>query len=521
MENPTKNKNTKNGTRDVDEFVTTTVSPNNLNNNTNYNVNNVTYGNYGNNGTRDVDEFVTTTVSPNNNNMTNSTKNTKNTNNVKYGNYGNNGLDDFNEDPNYYLTKVDETIENKNDARAFFNFYDKKKKDIYDTITQSLNNTKILPDLNTLNSNTFFSKNKFNTDIIMIKIQNQLICDNGILNSYIKQSKLDWERLQKIPLYSSKFHKFFKINTYKYGIDDNNSILQYLDNKINYNLFITTVNSIFNYLSIPNTKNYDEKLIEENVEIPYNKSVNNILCGCEKQKDNRYNHCKTIKSIDVNNKKLKVLYKLLPLFQSSFIVIIEALNSYLITLNINTELLPSPSVHYYIDSDNQTFVLLINIYLKLTDFINIPMFKFIQVYPLNVSEFSYGFLYIDNSDNSYSESIIASFFKRTPTFGDRINDIIKQKTKWYSNPKNIKKLSDKDIKTYIDPNIKLNADTHRKNHNVKLDYGATYGGRKILKKYKSKKMTIIVKKVKKSYKKSKTHIHSKNRNRNKSKKLKK
>ena len=367
----------------------------------------------------------------------------------------------FSSDPTTYLDIVNETNPetNKNAERAFFNFYEKPdiQKLIYDTINADRTGTVNLPEINSSNNNLFTICNEdsfLNKTSFAVKSRNEIICTAGknTIQGFIEQMKVDWKRISDLrPLYSSKFNTFFSIKEKTY-------ITKQEDN---YSEFLTIVNSIFKYLltepqlqetvleetDVARIDFMSEQLIKAELDID-DTLLGNVQCKCRlfssESGKQLTRGCNTftnlIKSGSVTEKVGNVLYKLLPWFQSADVTIVKAFIDYFDNVsnckydkirkstNVGIENFTYNDSYYYIDEKNKTLVTMFKLYLNITTPdrpMLIPIYNIIHVYPENVSQFSYMFLFIDNE--APSNVGVEGYFSGFDHYA-----FIEKKIKWYT-----------------------------------------------------------------------------------------
>jgi hypothetical protein len=428
--------------------------------------------------------------------------------------------EEFSEKPETYMNVVNEIEKNKNMERAAYKFYENPdiQKDIYSTIEADRSKKINLLEINSGNVKKVFNicheESIFNKPNFSLKYKNEIICEseNNTINGYITQIKKDWNRISDLrPFYSSKYDKFFSIK----------SDLRYISTKNNYNEYLTIVNSIFNYfLREPQeaseegeeefviVDNNGEKLVKENIQVD-NNTIGNISCGCSiKTVENRketYN-CKTFNRFTELSEKVKgILYKLLFVFQSSDVTIVNAINEYYNNITkckyttiqqsnkVRIEAFTYNDSYYYIDYKNKSLVSMftINLYITTIDGrpIYIPIYKVIHVYPEMTSEKSYVFFYIENDPPSNVNTSSGMFS------GFDYYKFIDEKIKWYiSKPAESftgLTYNGQDLQDYI----KAQAELHKAKSGGKKS-------RKIKKSMKGKKKTKKSMKGKKKTKKS-------------------
>lgn len=432
----------------------------------------------------------------------------------------------FSSDPKTYLGVVDEANPetNKNSERAFFNLYEKPEiqKLIYDTINADRTGTQQLPEINSSNNNNLFTicnEDSFlNKTSFAVKSRNEIICTAGknTIQGFLEQMKVDWKRISDLrPLYSSKFNTFFSIKE-----------KTYITNQDNYSEFLTIVNSIFKYLltepqlqetileeaDVARIDFMSEQLINEKAELDIDDTLlGNVQCKCRlfsseggKQLTRGCNtFTNLIKGGSITEKVGNVLYKLLPWFQSADVTIVNAFINYINNVsnckydkirkstNVDIRNFTYNDSYYYIDEKNKTLVTMFKLYLNIITPdrpMLIPIYNVIHVYPENVSQFSYMFLFIDNESpsNVGVEGYFSGFDHYT---------FIEKKIKWYTaKPDNMFtgfNYTGEDLKEYK----REQANQHRTIHAGLVV--AKLGGRKV------RKATKIVKKSRKVSKKGK------------------
>lgn len=349
--------------------------------------------------------------------------------------------DDFKlgENPFEYLDIVDEEAEglNKDAERAVFNFYESPEiqKTIYDTIAEDIRNPNN-PDILILDSDNisqlftgcnedlFIKRSRF-----VIKRVNEIICSTteNFIDGYIDQTKLDWNRVSELrPIYSTKYNKFFSVKTNQ----------PYVTSKNNKN-YLTVVNSIYNFLL--NREDDDFQLVEDinspnlklkQEDIEFNDSMGKMSCKCQKifsKAGVPYSSgCSPISKLkNIPVKTLDILYKLLIIFQSSGLSIVESFNNYLNNVKCKYDKLLQTTgckplsfmyfdTYYYFDENNNSLVTFFKIFLAIEGDTKgkpmfIPFYKVINVYPLKKYDYSYSFYYLDNDlpygDGKYNNKL--------------------------------------------------------------------------------------------------------------------
>ena len=338
-----------------------------------------------------------------------------------------------------YLDIVDEDNEelNKDEERAFFNFYESQEiqKTIYDTIAQDIRNP-TNPDILILgtenktklftscNENLFIKKSRF-----VIKLINEIICPStdNFINGYINQIKIDWNRVSSSrPIYSSKYNKFFSVKTNE----------PYIESKNNKN-YLIVVNALFNFLLNESVEEDDfqivgdlnsYKLKEEDIE--FTDDIEKISCKCTKlhyESGVPYSsRCASFSQLkNIPDKTLDILHKLLIIFQSSSLSLVESFNNYLNNVKCKYDKLLQTTgckpigfmyfdTHYYFDGNNNSLVTFFKIFLQIEGNTKgkpefIPFYKVINVYPIKKYDYSYSFFYIDNDppygDGKYNNKL--------------------------------------------------------------------------------------------------------------------
>jgi hypothetical protein len=339
--------------------------------------------------------------------------------------------------PFEYLDIVDEDDAelNKDVERAFFNFYESPEiqKTIYDTIAQDIRNPNN-PDILILgsenkrqlftgcNEDLFIKKSRF-----VIKRVNEIICPhtNNDINGYIDQTKLDWNRVSNSrPIYTTKYNKFFSVKTNESYIKSNNK---------NY---LTVVNALYNFLLNATVEDdfqlvgdlNSPKLQDEDIE--FTDAIGKISCGCETlytEAGMRYSTgCESFTKLkNIPEKTLDILYKLLIIFQSSAVSLVESFNNYLNNVKCKYDRLVQSTrckpisfmyfdTYYYFDEQNESLVTFFKIFLQIEGDTKekpefIPFYKVINVYPIKKYDYSYSFFYIDNDlpygDGKYNNKL--------------------------------------------------------------------------------------------------------------------
>lgn len=355
-----------------------------------------------------------------------------------------------------YFVEINEEEYNKDKERTFFNFYEQPdiQENIHSTISAYERGKKDLMEFNSGNKDEFFKESMLNhSTTFSFKIKNEIICTSkNILEEYINQTKIDWNRINSLrPLYSSKFNYFF-------GVNPENK--EYITNKNNYKEYLTVVNGIYKYLlgerimeSHEEEDDYEsiEVLPETQQLIMEDLNINNdvfkeISCKCSRAISSRreINHnCITFTRLEAEgmpSNVTNILYKLLPIFQSSDTFIVLGLVS---CFNKNKDKYEKieksmmgvtilnftySDTYFYFDVERKTISTLFIVYLMVEirgrPPFNIPIYKVIHVYPIETSEFSYVFFYIDNDPPSNVNA--GSFFS-----GFNYYKFIEDKIRWY------------------------------------------------------------------------------------------
>jgi hypothetical protein len=336
------------------------------------------------------------------------------------------------DNPFDYLDIVDEDDEelNKDAERAFFNFYESPEiqKTIYETIAQDVKNPNN-PEILTLgtenkkklftmcNEELFIKKSRF-----VIKLINEIICtsSDNFINGYIDQTKLDWNRVSDSrPIYASAYNKFFSVKTNQ----------PYVESKNNKN-YLTVVNAVYNFLLNNSVEEEDYELIGDvsnpklkGEEIEFNDSIAKISCKCQKlfsESGAAYSSkCAPFSQLkNIPAKTLDILHKLLVIFQSSAVSLVDSFNNYLSNVKCKYDKLLQTTgckpiafmyfdTYYYFDEHNNSLVTFFKIFLQIEGNTKdkpefIPIYKVINVYPIKKYDYSYSFFYIDN-DTPYGD----------------------------------------------------------------------------------------------------------------------
>jgi len=338
-----------------------------------------------------------------------------------------------------YLDIVDEDdVElNKDAERAFFNFYETPEiqKTIYDTIAQDIrkpNNPDILI-LGTENKKKLFTM--CNEDLFIkrsrfvIKLINEIICPStdNFINGYINQTKLDWNRVSTTrPIYGSAYNKFFSVKTNE----------PYIGSPNNKN-YLTVVNSLFNFLLNKSLEEDDFQVVgdENNLklkqeDIEFTDAIGKMSCKCKTS----FSESGVTSSVgcaafnqltNIPEKTLDILHKLLVIFQSSAVSLVDSFNYYLNNVKCKYDKLLQTTgckpisfmyfdTYYYFDEQNNSLVTFFKIFLQIegntgdkSEFI--PFYKVINVYPLKKYDYAYSFFYIDNDppygDGKYNNKL--------------------------------------------------------------------------------------------------------------------
>ena len=274
------------------------------------------------------------------------------------------------------------------------------------------------------NEDLFIKKSRF-----VIKLINEIICPStdNFINGYIDQTKLDWNRVSDSrPIYSTKYNKFFSVKTNQ----------PYVESKNNKN-YLTVVNSIYNFLLKDSVEEDDYEVIDnldnpklKNEEIEFNDAIGKISRKCLKsysESGTPYsNKCASFSQFkNIPAKTLDILHKLLVIFQSSAVSLVDSLNNYLNNVKCKYDKLLQTTgckpisfmyfdTYYYFDETNNSLVTLFKIFLQIEGNTGekpefIPFYKVINVYPIKKYDYSYSFFYIDNDppygDGKYNNKL--------------------------------------------------------------------------------------------------------------------
>jgi len=356
--------------------------------------------------------------------------------------------DIISQEPSDYLQ---ETTDIKPIAFSLFSFYEERSKDIYKIIRE--NDPTLLITIDNQDParaliDLFSPESTYNKDKICLKTQQEIQClsNDQHIESYINQSKKDWTRS---PFYSSKYNAYYKKLQNK-RTDRNTEradVLPYLDLDPGADkLFLITVDAINNYFM---DSQFDPSLqinTQENIE----ENIGDIECDCEKVEDHPL-ICAGFNVLQIPNEKVKkILYNLSFINQSQksqimkiYFQLLEAYRDSYDQLvgNILGEdgsimyNLGEGTGYYYMDDKNQSGVYMNTLIFIVTksdgEIIYVPLYKIIIVFPFEISDYYYTFLYVEN-DPPANVGKKKSFFssESSPITADYYN-FIGEKIKWY------------------------------------------------------------------------------------------
>ena len=335
--------------------------------------------------------------------------------------------------------------ENKHAERAFFNFYEEPKiqQNIYKIIKEDIRNPNMDNILNSRNENSFFTacneKQFIERPFFYLKSANDILCteSSNNINGYIEQIKKDWGRLSSRTIYASKYNSFFSvINQQPYfnsANDDNNKE------------FLTVVNALYDFLINDDMDEKDDEFLVVGdlnkdsfndalkiKDIEFTDKTGKTSCGCDilyRKGGAKYtSNCKSMNSFkNLNPITLNILYKLLVIFQSSSLEIVNALNEYLNNVKCKYDIIAERTgckpigfmyfdSYYYFDDTNKSLISMFKIYLQIDGDTNgksgfIPFYKVMHVYPLKKYDSSYYFVYIDKDPPFNYEESTANILK--------------------------------------------------------------------------------------------------------------
>lgn len=366
----------------------------------------------------------------------------------------------INQDPSYYMNQYtfDEAIDPSNQntvidfdspeeslfkfeiQASLFKFYESKQEEISSIIQQ--NNPDVL--LESLNENPnaflidiFADGSNYNKDRIFFKTKQEIQCvsTNPIVESYITQSKKDWYRT---PFFSNKYNKYVnKIPGLPYTNDSPE-----VDK-----LFLITVDAINNYFMQDNgTPEIGLQIVKEE---PIDEKLGEIDCECKKIKNTLI--CSEFNILpDLTENVKKILYNLSFINQSQKSQIMLQFNALLqafpeqyaqvIQTTLGDEGYMNYSLghgggYYYIDTQKKVFVYINNIILVVIykgDTFYVPLYNIIQVYPFEMNDYYYSFLYVDNNPPATVGK--GNWYERAPKTPVTVDfyKFITEKIQWYA-----------------------------------------------------------------------------------------
>ena len=347
-----------------------------------------------------------------------------------------------------YIEKT--TSKNDQVAFAFFSFYEEKSKEIYKIIKDDDPTLLITIDNQDPSSaviDIFSPESTYNKDIICLKTQQEIQCvsDNPYVESYIKQSKKDWTRS---PFYSSKYNEYYKKLEHKKTdqYTEKADVLPYLNSGPDADkLFLITADAINNYFM--SSQYYPGLQIDTQENIQEN--LGKIDCDCEKVEDHPL-ICSGFNVLQIPNDKVKkILYNLSFINQAQKSEIMKIYFNLpqvykdlydQLTLNVVGEdgnlmynLGEGPG-YYYMDEKNQSGVYMNSLIVMVTksngDLIYVPLYKIIMIFPFEISDYYYTFLYVDN-DPPANVGKKKSFFSSQSSITAEYYTFLGEKIKWY------------------------------------------------------------------------------------------
>jgi len=342
------------------------------------------------------------------------------------------------------------TSKNDDIAFSFFSFYEEKSREIHKIIKDD--NPALLIAIDNQDPSSavidlFSPESTYNKDRICLKTQQEIQCvsDNPYVESYIKQSKKDWTRS---PLYSSKYNGYYKKLEHK-KTDRNTEkgdVLPYLNSGPDADkLFLITADAINNYFMGPQYYPGLQIDTQENIQ----ENIGEIDCDCEKVKDHPL-ICAGFNVLQIPNDKVKkILYNLSFVNQSQkseimkiYFNLIQVYKDLYDQLTINVvgedgnlmyNLGEGPG-YYYMDEKNQSGVYMNSLIFMVTksngDLIYVPLYKIIMIFPFEMNDYYYTFLYVDNDPPS-NVSKNKSFFSSQSSITADYYNFLGEKIKWY------------------------------------------------------------------------------------------
>ena len=342
------------------------------------------------------------------------------------------------EPSDYFREKTDVAPE----ALALFSFYEAKQNEIYGIIRN--NDPALLFELDNQAPaaaliDIFSPSSDYNKDKICFKTKQEIPCvsDDPKVESYLKQSKKDWNRAQ---YFSSKYNKYFINVTDKPYVDASPATDK---------IFLITVDAINNYFM---DSTYAPALLidtQENIE----EHLGEIDCDCEKVSEQPL-ICASFNTLQIPSEHVKqILYNLSYINQAQksniMINFNKVLNQYhelYDTVIANTigeggfiqYSLGEGGGYYYMDASNQAGIyintLILVIMLPSGETFYVPLYKVLMVFPFKMNDYYYTFLYVDNEPPArVGENKQPPWFSRQPdthVTADYYN-FVAEKINWY------------------------------------------------------------------------------------------
>lgn len=335
------------------------------------------------------------------------------------------------DDPNYYMREltVDEynAKENGDGTKAFyfFDFYETKKTDIYNYIKNSKEKM-IELNINNINNTlvNMFSK-KHNINTLAFKKKQYIPCTKeNIVGEYIKQAAIDWNRGL---FFSTKNNKFYQIISYLPYMNSNKP-------------FLIVSSATLHYLNSDNKMGFHISIRQQQLNDINIESINETDCKCTTP-ENKDLVCETFEQLPIDNYSVKkILYDLTFIHQSWGADIFSMFNTlinlfpskYTYNYKVSNKLFKienpiySNSIFYkYFDTERKTMVIISQLRLNLlpnSDFrIIVPIYNIIQIYPFDINEYNYTFMFIDDHINIF----------KLPRSGEDYYRFLEDKIKWY------------------------------------------------------------------------------------------
>ena len=330
------------------------------------------------------------------------------------------------DDPDYYMREktFDElnAANNQDGTKAFyfFDFYETKKTDIYNYIKNSKDKM-IETNIKNIN-NTLINmfSTKYNINTLVFKTKQYIPCTKkNIVGEYIEQSADDWNRGL---FFSTKNNKFYQI------IPN----LPYIKNN---KQFLIVSSATLNYLISDSKMGFNLSIRQQQMNDINIESINETGCNCTIPEDNDL-ICETFEQLPIDNYAVKkVLYDLTFVHQSWGAGVYKMFNTLLTSFpseynilkdKFNTrDLIYSNSIFYkYFDTERKTMVVISQLRLNLFpngDLASVPIYNIIQIYPFDINEYNYTFIYIDDHINKF----------KLPKNSKDYYRFLKDKIEWY------------------------------------------------------------------------------------------